>query len=94
MFGILGGGWKFGGKPAGRPDCWEFACCIPGGGDVPGAVMPGGGAEKTVSSGRGDEGKSQTYPCRAEHLGRHRNQEVSHRVLELVGKLVLICSIY
>lgn len=42
MFGIFGGGWKFAGKPPGRPGCWALACCIPGGGAVPGAAMPGG----------------------------------------------------
>jgi hypothetical protein len=42
MLGMFGGGWKFGGKPPGRPGCCAFACCIPGGA-VPGAAIPGGG---------------------------------------------------
>jgi hypothetical protein len=43
ILGIFAGGWKLGGNPPGRPGCCAFACCMPGGGAVPGADMPGGG---------------------------------------------------
>ena len=43
MFGMLAGPWKLAGRPLGRLDCALLACCIPGGGAVPGADMPGGG---------------------------------------------------
>lgn len=52
MLGMFGGGWKLGGKPAGRPGCWAFADCIPGGGVVPGATIPGGGAIKLVTDSK------------------------------------------
>lgn len=45
MLGMFGGGWKLAGKPPGRPGCWLLFCCMPGGVAVPGAAIPGGGAE-------------------------------------------------
>lgn len=42
IFGMFAGGWKFGGKPPGRPGCWTLCCCIPGGAPVPGGAIPGG----------------------------------------------------
>lgn len=40
ILGIFAPGEKFGGKPAGRPDCCEFGC-KPGGSATPGADIPG-----------------------------------------------------
>lgn len=47
MLGMLGGHCQLAGSPArplGREVCGLLACCKPGGGAVPGADMPGGGA--------------------------------------------------
>lgn len=60
MFGIFGGPWKLAGSPLGRLACVLLACCIPGGGAVPGADMPGGGPVKVSRDDFG--GKLYSYP--------------------------------
>lgn len=61
MFGMLGGGWKFGGKPGVRPGCGAFACCIPGGAAVPGGgAIPGGAiAAGAIPGGGAKESKKE-----------------------------------
>lgn len=75
IFGMLAGGWKFGGKPPGRPGCWELAC-IPGGGATPGADMPGGA---TTSQAGSKEGGTMTYayPMKDPSLAAHFDLESS-----------------
>jgi hypothetical protein len=63
-----------------------FACCIPGGGAVPGAAIPGGGARMYQyierNGKRRDERKAYTDPCQ-EELHRLHSQEACHTDLEL-----------
>lgn len=84
MFGIFAGGWKFGGKPPGRPGCWELAC-MPGGGATPGADIPGG-ASSSQKDSQTDRVVTYAFRMKDPYLAAHFGRE-SSQTLEAVHKL-------